>query len=292
MKPTLKKVLVTCMCVGLLTSMVMVQPSFASAPNQNPVKPSVSKVDKNDSYYNNKVDYYTGKGTTKSLKLIKKFDTYIQNQGYTCGDCAAMMVLNYYTKCGMNEDKVAELVTAMDTNADYGTDIADMKAYFDDLGWTTTVNYNGTPAAISGTKATEYYNENIDGVAADGSSDPYEGLRFLKENVDKGIPTLVEWIDWGGHWQVVIGYDQCGTKGWTKEDIRDDVIIMADPGDKTDHNWNGYYEVPAARFFYMWYDDYCMARKDDAHGWNTDLYDTVYLWHPFLVVTPPAKAVE
>ena len=34
----------------------------------------------------------------------------------------------------------------------------------------------------------------------------------------------------------------------------DDVLIMADSSDDTDHNQDWYYIVPLARFFYMWED--------------------------------------
>lgn len=38
---------------------------------------------------------------------------------------------------------------------------------------------------------------------------------------------------------------------WT-EDLNDDVLIMADPADDTDHNKDWYYITPLTRFFYMW----------------------------------------
>ena len=207
------------------------------------------------------MDYYTGEalnGKTKSptLSLIEGFDTYLQNQSYTCGCVAAMMTEHYYTGCDMDEKKVAELMAAMGSTADYGTDTISMRKYFDDMGWSTEVNYIN-----EGDAPNEGLNPKVDGVEK-----PYEALEFLKDNVDKGIPTIVEWIDWGGHWQVVVGYDDNGTHDFdTKNGIRDDVIIMADPADKTDHNWDGYYAVPAARFLYMWYDDYCLVRNPSSH---------------------------
>ena len=30
---------------------------------------------------------------------------------------------------------------------------------------------------------------------------------FLAEKIDAGIPVIVDWVDWGGHWQVIIGFD-------------------------------------------------------------------------------------
>ena len=56
---------------------------------------------------------------------------------------------------------------------------------------------------------------------------------------------MVCWNDWGGHWQVIIGYDTMGT-----ETEQDDVIIVADPYDTTDHNQDGYGVYGAERFYY------------------------------------------
>ena len=47
----------------------------------------------------------------------------------------------------------------------------------------------------------------------------------------EGTPVMVCWNDWGGHWQVIVGYDTMGT-----ESEQDDVILVADPYDTTDHN--------------------------------------------------------
>lgn len=55
---------------------------------------------------------------------------------------------------------------------------------------------------------------------------------------------MVDWEDWRGHWQVAIGIDTCNT-----DDPYDDVLIMADPYDITDHYQDGYYLVPFGRFF-------------------------------------------
>ena len=63
---------------------------------------------------------------------------------------------------------------------------------------------------------------------------------------------MVDWIDWDGHWQVIIGYDNMGT-----EEFGDDVLVMADPYDTSDHYQDGYYTVPAERFFYMWHEGAC-----------------------------------
>jgi hypothetical protein len=278
MKRSLKKAISFILISSVILSAAM--PVFAERPTYIT----------DDTYYRNNMDYYTGEalnGKTKSpsLSLIKGFDTYLQNQSYTCGCVAAMMTEHYYSGCNMDEDKVAELMEAMGSTADYGTDTISMRKYFDDMGWSTEVNYINEEDAPD-----EGLNPKVDGVEK-----PYEALEFLKNNVDNGIPTIVEWIDWGGHWQVVVGYDDNGTNDFsTKNGIRDDVIIMADPADKTDHNWDGYYVVPAARFLYMWYDDYCLVRNPSSAKFNNpdygyyDYLSNWYVSHPFLIVSPPA----
>jgi hypothetical protein len=72
---------------------------------------------------------------------------------------------------------------------------------------------------------------------------------WIISELKAGTPVLVEWSDWAGHWQAIIGYDTMGTEGFS-----DDVLIMADPYDTSDHWQDGYYIVSAQRFFYMWYD--------------------------------------
>jgi hypothetical protein len=72
---------------------------------------------------------------------------------------------------------------------------------------------------------------------------------FVKSRLEADCPLLVEWSAWGGHWTVIIGYDDMGTPA-----IYDDVLIMADPYDTSDHLQDGYAIVPAERFFYEWFD--------------------------------------
>ena len=60
------------------------------------------------------------------------------------------------------------------------------------------------------------------------------------------------------HWQVIIGYDDMGTQY-----EGDDVIIVADSFDTTDHNQDGYGVYGAERFIYnfTFYDFF----NDDGH---------------------------
>ena len=85
---------------------------------------------------------------------------------------------------------------------------------------------------------------------------------------------MVEWIDWAGHWQNIIGYDTMGT-----DNFGDDVIIFADSYDTLDHNQDGYYIYPAERFFYMWHEGACIG-------------DAVPDINPYIVAMPQDKYEE
>ena len=57
--------------------------------------------------------------------------------------------------------------------------------------------------------------------------------------------TQTPWNAPGGHWQTIIGYDTMGT-----EETNDDVFLVADSYDTTDHNQDGYGIYPAERLMY------------------------------------------
>ena len=89
--------------------------------------------------------------------------------------------------------------------------------------------------------------------------------------IDRGIPMMIDWVDWAGHWQVLIGIDTCGT-----DTPYDDVLIFADPYDITDHYQGGYYIFPLSRFYGMWREGPC-AEKDNPYR------------QPFVVARPKEK---
>lgn len=157
--------------------------------------------------------------STSSLTILSHFKTYQQTTEYTCGP-AALIMAAYYRGTHLKEMDVA---TQCGSTPEKGTSTSQMVNYLTQTGWTVWSSLTETNVA---------------------------SLKFLKEQLKKGNPVMVEWIDWGGHWQVVIGYDDMGTP----DDESDDVLIMADPYDTSDHLQDGYYIVPADRFQYMWFD--------------------------------------
>lgn len=85
-------------------------------------------------------------------------------------------------------------------------------------------------------------------------------VKFLQRAIKQVHPVLV---DWAGHWQVVIGYDDMGTPGQEG----DDVLIVADSYDTTDHLQDGYGFVPAHRLQYMWFDHDLLPEGQREKPW-------------------------
>ena len=76
-----------------------------------------------------------------------------------------------------------------------------------------------------------------------------EFQKFVCENLSAGVPIMVENVEWGGQWRVIIGYDTMGTKN-----SLDDVLILVDPYDTCDHKQDGYVVNNGEKFFSMWFD--------------------------------------
>lgn len=141
-------------------------------------------------------------------------DSYQQTTEYTCGPASVLSLMNHYGRTG---DELT-IASEMGTNSTTGTNPDQMTNWLNQNGFTASWHENGT-------------------------------LEMLRANLANNIPTLVEWIDWGGHWVLVIGYDVRDP-----EDIMDDVIIFADPYDHHDDNPDGITWFNAQRFYYMWFD--------------------------------------
>ncbi len=78
---------------------------------------------------------------------------------------------------------------------------------------------------------------------------PEQFREFVKESLNSDQVIISENVEWGGHWMIIVGYDDMGTKS-----LMDDVLIFANPYDTTDHNQNGYICRSFLRYFYKWFD--------------------------------------
>ena len=85
---------------------------------------------------------------------------------------------------------------------------------------------------------------------------------MLRENLRNGVPTMVEWMDWGGHWVVVTGYDTRGT-----ENTRDDMIIFADSADSHDDRVDGVTYFNYGEFDAMWFDAHYFPENMKDRTW-------------------------
>lgn len=188
--------------------------------------------------YFQQLDFYNMQPTA-SLTILPKFRTYQQTTEYTCGPAAALMVVEHFL--GRSVDDELAMGKVMGTKAYTGTNTKGMARYFKKIGWqvTSSSDKGQTPENTVAFKA------------------------FVLEHLRRNVPIMVENVDWGGHWRVIIGYDTMGTDDITSSD----VLIMADPYDTADHMQDGYVVVPAEKFFYMWFDSNLFSAGDRKQQW-------------------------
>ena len=177
--------------------------------------------DHENSPYFSRIDFYNAE-SSGSLTMLSKFKTQQQTTEWSCGVSSALMALNWFDKLGdYNEETLSEFRTPQGS-APSATSLNQMIDIFESVG------------------GFELY-------STFDCDDVYDvfSLDYIQETLAEDIPIMIGWNDWGGHWQVIIGYDTMGT-----ETEQDDVIIVADPYDTTDHNQDGYGVYPAERFIY------------------------------------------
>lgn len=171
-------------------------------------------------YFSN-LDFYNME-SGESLTILPHFKTIQQSSEWSCGVTSALMTLEWY---GLRGDYTEETLAQLRPNGltPGATSLSQLIAIFDGVG------------------GFDCYS------AIDAGEDVYDifTFDFIQETLAAGNPILIGWNDWGGHWQVIIGYDTMGT-----ETTQDDVIIVADPYDTTDHNQDGYGIYSAERFLY------------------------------------------
>ena len=175
------------------------------------------------SRYYSSVDFYNAK-SADTLTILPKFKTLQQSSIYSCGPATAMMVLEYFGRLdNWNEHSLAEFRAKK--NLPWPTTLSDMINIFKQVGGFEIIS-------------THDYDANMDATAK---------AEMIENFIKSGLPVMVLWNDFGGHWQTIIGYDNMGTE--TKDD---DVLVVADSYDVTDHNQDGYGVYSAKRFVENW----------------------------------------
>jgi hypothetical protein len=204
-----------------------------------------SRGDHSESPYFKHQDYFNLR-SSGGLTILNKFKTYQQSKEYTCGPAAALMVINHFESV-IGKSSLQELAIAkkMKTSPDVGTNTRQMVDFFINLDWNVESSLT--------------HKNDKKGRSFDDSS---KFQAFVLDRLKRNQPIMVNWIDWAGHWQVIIGYDTLGTKG-----VGDDVLILADPYDTSDHLQDGYYAVNMERFFEMWFGGDIAPKGQKVQQW-------------------------
>ena len=168
-------------------------------------------------YYKH-LNFYDG-DLPKTLHILPKFKTYQQTNPGTCGASASLMVLTYYNEKDITEDSLAK----------------------------ETLRYPKTTAVEI---VNVFKNRNYETISSLDSEELHwkNNNDFYKDVVawiDKKIPIMIKL---GGHWSVIIGYDDFGKP----EDIQNHVLIVADSWDSHDHQQDGYIIYTFDYFWNLW----------------------------------------
>lgn len=229
---------ICCSATFLLNSTVLAAPSgVIPYPNDLDIhtegaSSAPAEINHTDSPYFTAPDFYN-MTSSKWRTIITHFPSYQQSRENTCGPAAALTVLYYF---GKTDETELSLAAAMKTQPyPIGTTPGDMVNYFKHIGWHVESN-------LDGQSFTDYI------AFAD----------FVRTQLQQNHPIMVENVEWGGHWRVIIGYDTMGTDSWL-----DDVLILADPYDTCDHQQDGYAVQNATKFYAMWF-DHSMLPKEQA----------------------------
>jgi hypothetical protein len=187
----------------------------------------IGEIDHSVTPYFKGIDLFSEQ-PTKTLKILKNFRTYQQTNEMSCGPACAIMVMSYLGVENISEDKLVEQANTgiegkPNKDGRYGTSNKDLSAAIRLYGLDVESNSGNT-------------------------SNPFGNMKgfknFIIESIENDQPILIMYVDQGGHWQVIIGYDDMGT-----ESTLDDVVILADPYDTFDHRQDGYIVHSAEKLY-------------------------------------------
>jgi len=168
--------------------------------------------------------------------ILPHYPTFQQTTEYSCGPAAARTVLDFF---GNNDFDETTLIKLMKTKPKIGTSLGNMVKFFKSIGWNVQSSLDTPPM------------------------DQAAFQKFVMKNLSQGKPILVENVEFGGHWRVIIGCDGMNTAS----DLYDDVLIFADPYDTSDHKMDGYSIGSLDRFFWMWFDHNMLPKKERNQTW-------------------------
>lgn len=175
--------------------------------------------------YRDAIQHYFNFSPKNKLVMLNVYG-YQQTEDYTCAPSAVMELMHYY---GMLSDKAMtretemKIANEMGSNNNTGTSPTQIVHWLETHGFKVEYHENGK-------------------------------IQAIYDAIDHGIPVIVEWIDWGGHWEAVMGYNQVGKK----QDEDNDTFLFADPSAHFQSPpkpfVNGITSFNASRFDSMWFD--------------------------------------
>ena len=241
------------------------------------------QVDNSPYYYF--IDFYNYKTEgLETLDMLDDFKTLQQATEYSCGATSFYMVIEYFDKNGTFEAPLESEMSLFHTRqggaleATYLGGMRELTNYMNNTNGQDWVYFDRTDlndpdsewSTVTGTSGNEYA---LQGGSSDGGLIPY-----LIEN---DIPVMIGWDEWGGHWQTIIGYDDMGTA-----QTQDDVVILADSYDTTDHDCDGYVVESFERLVYGWNANFEL--NSGKYNYDYEPFD----YNNFIVAFPKSAAPE
>jgi len=209
-----------------------------------------------ESEYYKILDVYNMK-PNNNRSILTNFKTYQQTSEFSSPCSLIIMILNYYNMSAPGE---------RECSIDFGLD-PDGSCAKDTYNRTQVFNKSTIPLFADKLK-NKYKLDVLSSADYTEETLPFEDEitfgSWVKENINEGNIIIVLYNDWAGQYAAIIGIDDMGT-----ELTNDDVLILADAYDTTDHLQDGYTIWSLERFFNLWQYSYISFYKDDEslnHG--------------------------
>ena len=192
-----------------------------------------------ESEYYKILDVYNMKPNA-NRSILTHFKTYQQTSEFSSPCSLIIMILTYYGLEAPGE-RECSIRFGLEPEGGCRNDSYDRTQVF-----------NKTAIPLFAKQLNETYNLDVL-TNADYSDDnkPFhdeiEFCKWLKTNINEGNIIIVLYNDWAGQYAAIIGVDDMGT-----EETNDDVIILADAYDTTDHLQDGYTIWGLEKFYHLW----------------------------------------
>ena len=201
-----------------------------------------------DSEYFKILDIYNMQ-PTETRAILSHFKTYQQTSEFSSPCSLIIMILTYY-----NLEPPGE----RDCSLDFGLTPEEYQGTYN----RTDIFNKCTPQKIAEHIFSNYGLEVETTANYTYDHEIYQDVEnfgiWVKNNIKEGNIIIVLHNDWAGQYTAIIGIDDIGTNN-----TADDVLIMADSYDTTDHLQDGYIIWSLEKFYYLWRDTVVPFYKDD-----------------------------